>query len=64
MTIRPELEQLPEEVLKEHLELSERLQEIERVENAQSKFLSLSKPNGHRSWKVLTINRWQKPLTV
>ena len=43
MTIRPELEQLPEEVLKEHLELSERLQEIERVENAQSKFLSFVK---------------------
>jgi len=33
------LEQLPEDVLKEHLELTERLAEIQRVETAQNKFL-------------------------
>ena len=37
------LEQLPEDVLKEHLELAERLQEIEVVETAQSGFLPFVK---------------------
>ena len=43
MTTRSELEQLPEDVLKEHLELSERLAEIERVETCQNNFLDFVK---------------------
>jgi len=37
------LEQLPEDVLKEHLELTERLAEIERVETCQNEFLTFVK---------------------
>ena len=37
------LEQLPEDVLKEHLELTERLAEIQRVETAQGNFLEFVK---------------------
>ena len=37
------LEQLPEEVLKEHLELTERLAELERIENCQNNFLTFVK---------------------
>jgi hypothetical protein len=40
MTSGKELDQLPEEVLKEHLELAERLEELEKVEEAQTNFLS------------------------
>ena len=34
------LENLSEDVLKEHLELAERLEELEKVEKAQKNFLS------------------------
>ena len=37
------LEQIPEEVLKEHLELAERLQELEHVEKCQTNFLDFVK---------------------
>ncbi len=37
------VERLPEEVLKEHLELTERLGEIERIEECQTNFLSFVK---------------------
>ena len=38
MTNGTELEQLPEDLLKEHLELTQRLKELERVEDCQNNF--------------------------
>ena len=43
MTNGEELEQLPEDLLKEHLELAERLKELERVESCQTDFLNFVK---------------------
>ena len=43
MTNGTELEQLPEDLLKEHLELTQRLKELERVEDCQNNFLSFVK---------------------
>ena len=43
MTNGEELEQLPEDLLKEHLELAERLEELERVESCQNNFLGFVK---------------------
>ena len=43
MTNGEELEQLPEDLLKEHLELAERLKELERVDSCQTDFLSFVK---------------------
>ena len=36
-----DLNDLPEDVLKEHLQLTERLEEIERVDTCQNNFLEL-----------------------
>jgi hypothetical protein len=51
------LEQLPEDVLKEHLELAERLAEIERVETCQNEFITFVKSQwpqfiagAHHAW--------------
>ena len=43
MPLRPEVEQLPEELLKEHLELTERLQQLARIEERQTNFLPFVK---------------------